>query len=266
MSNSQSSFLSKLSRTIGLFRGVFLPFGLFAIVAIGIHAGSDRVDDYGFVAYNFVDARLDELFTWLIRVVYRAFDVGPATIASHTFYAIDLVDLEVKDAAARWTALFVELGADLVFAIPIFRHRDDEVRVVELVVRTYRDFTLLRVVAPLGAMLASIAGVTIVAQTVQVATHGALAHVPHAARYAGAVAACAGLFALLLVTWRLGRSVITAAARWADRRAEADKTKVPPRRRRLRGLSIAIVVLPVTFFAVFQSSLVATLRALWPLS
>lgn len=268
MSNTKTSFLGKLSKTIGLFRGAFLPVGLFAVVAIGIHAGSDRVDDYSFLLFNFLDARLDDLLAWVITHLYGAIDVSVSTTAAHTFHAIDFIDLEVKAVAARWTALFVELGADLIFAIPIFRHRSDGVKPLEVARKIYLDFTVLRLVAPLAALLASISGVLIVAQKVQVGTHQAVADLPYLSLGAGRVAAVVGIVALALVAWRLAVAVIASAATWADRRAELDRSRsVAVRRRRMRGVWTALVILPITFFAVFQATpIVATLRALWPLS
>ncbi|MEQ8280838.1 MAG: hypothetical protein RMA76_35685 [Deltaproteobacteria bacterium] len=268
MTEAKTSFLGRLSMTLGLFRGLFLPVGLFAVVAIGIHAGSDRVDDLSFVLFNFFDARLDDLLAWLIQNVYGALDVSVSTTAAHTFKAIDFIDLEVKAWAARWTALLVELGADLIFAIPIFRHRTDDVPILDNLRKLYLDFTVLRLVAPLAALLASISGVVIVAQKVQVGTHEAVKSLPYLSLGAGRVAAVVGIVALVLVTWRLATNVVKSAAAWADRRAEADRAaSIPMRHRRMRGVWTALVILPITFFAVFASTpIVATLRALWPLS
>lgn len=262
------SILTKLSKTIGLFRGLFLPFGLFAIVAVGIHAGSDCVDNHAFSLYNFFDARFDELLTWLIVRVYGFMDVGVQLTATHTFKAVDFIDLDVKDAAARWTALLVELGADLIFAFPIFRHRPDGTPLVEFARRTYQDPTVLRVAAPLGAIFASIAGVLVIAREIQVATHGMLAGQPvQISQFGTQAAAIAGIIALVLVTWRLGGNALGAAARWADRRAKIDRERFStPRRRKMRGLVTAGIILPITFLAVFQATpIIPTLRALWPL-
>lgn len=261
------SILTKLSKTIGLFRGIFLPFGLFAIVAVGIHAGSDCVDNYSFVLYNFLDARLDDLLTFVITRAYGLFDISVQTTATHTFKVVDFIDLDVKDWAARWTALLVELGADLIFAIPIFRHQSDGTPLREFARRTWQDFTILRAVAPLAAVFASISGVLVIAREVQVATHTMIVGAPYITRYATKGAAAVGIIALILVTWRLGAAVAGAAMNWADRRAKLDKERfVTERRRRSRGAITAAIILPITFLAVFQATpIIPTLRALWPL-
>lgn len=245
-------------------RGWFLPFGLFALVAVGIHAGSDRVDDLAYLLYNRIDGVVDRTLAALLAWFGELLSIGPTRIEAWTFTLIELIDLDLKALMARWTALFVELGADLILAMPVFLGRREDHPWSRVWQHLRRDPTILRVVAPLSAGLAALSGLLVIARETQAGAFGALDRwLPAGAAGAGARIAAAG--ALALVAARLCWPVILAAGRWADLQAEQDvlENRSTARRRR-RGWLTALVALPVTYLAAFEATpLWGTLRAIF---
>lgn len=257
--------LRGLYRVVAGFGRLVVPLGLFAVIAVGIHAGADRVDDHAMVALNGLDAWVDEVggaaLTWLLT----ALDFSSGTVERWTFGFVDFVDLEAKDWLARATALVVELVGDVVFAVPLFFHRERGRPFRELFANLRKDPTVLRVVAPLSALLASIAGVLTITRELSVAGYAALEGLDGPARVAELGASAVAGIVLLLVVWRLGARVLARAICWADRVGESDLARsLPARRRRLRGWGVALVVLPVTVLAVAEGvPVLATLRGLF---
>lgn len=252
--------LVKLFTAIGR---ALVPVGLFALLAVGIHAGCDRVDDRLFALLNFVDAVLDQGLGAAITWVMQVFDAAPQTIARTTFKVADFVDLEVKDAASRWLALALEIVLDVLLAVPIFLHRDRGRSLIALAQDTFRDFTLLRLVAPASVVAVSVSGALVAARAVQVGLHGwwVTESFDKPAELASAILAAT---ALVLIVARLFIPAVRSAICWADTRAEKDKAaELAPWRRRVRGWGLGLFVLPVAFYAITEGApLAATLRSL----
>ncbi len=265
MAEKRSGFIAGLSRFIGLFRGLFLPFGLFSILAVGIHSGSDHVDDHTFVLYNWLDGWLDRALAAVVRFSFTLINGTEAEIAKASYQAADLIDLEVKQVASRFTALIVEILADVMLALPVFWYRARTFSIRDYL-RDLKDITVLKIVAPISAVFASLAGILIISREVQVAVHSGLNKVSFLSAYSGVAASVAGLLALLLVTWRLGWVVTYAAARWAELRANDDREEgVKPIKRRMRGWVTALVALPISIWALIDAiSMAGSLRALIP--
>lgn len=266
MTTKEEGFLARLSAVVGRFRGFFLPFGLFSILAVGIHSGSDHIDDATFAGLNFFDAVADGLLTWIVGGLWRFFGASDATTQAAIYEAVDLVDLELKDQAARFVALLVELVADLALALPCFLFREKAVSLSGVVKKTLNDPTVLRVAAPVAAVLASVAGVAIITREVQVAVSARLLEIEASASFAGWVAGGFGVLALVLVTWRLGWVVALATARWAESRAIDDqRNQVSVKKRRLRGWFTALVALPISCWAFVDAlGVIASFRSLIP--
>lgn len=242
--------MARLSAIIGRFRGFFLPFGLFAILAVGIHSGADHIDDATFAGLNFFDGLLDDLLTRVVGGLWRFFGASQATTQAAIYEAVDLIDLEVKDQAARFVALMVELVADVLLAVPCFRFREKAVSLAGVVKKTLKDPTVLRISAPVAAVMASIAGVSIITREIQVVTNARLLEIEASASFAGWIASAFGVLALVLVTWRLGWVVAVATARWAESRAIDDqRNQVSVRKRRFRGWVTALMALPICCWA-----------------
>src|SRR5215470_4035640 len=95
-------FVTRLSLFLGRIRGLYFPLALFSVLAVGLHVGSDRVDDQLFVLFNAIDAALDTASTAFIKEVFTWFGASAQTIDAATFRAIDFIDLESKATAARF--------------------------------------------------------------------------------------------------------------------------------------------------------------------
>lgn len=266
MATSDEGLLARVSVFLGRFRSFFVPFGLFAILAIGIHSGSDHIDDVTYAFLNVIDTLLDGLLAAVIRPVWKFFGARDATVQAAIFWAVDLIDLEIKDQLARLVALMVELLADVMLALPVFLYREREISLRGVLQKTMQDPSVLRVVAPISGALASLAGVLIITREIQVFTNAELLSIRAAGSFAGWVASAAGLLALVLVSWRLGWVVTVAAIRWAESRAiEDERNRIPKKKRRLRGWFTAIIALPISLFAFIDAiGVIGRIQALIP--
>ena len=94
--------LGLASRALGRARWLFLPLGLAACVAIGVHAAADALADV-------LLWRLASLSAWL----------GDALVELHLASA-EALDAGVPTNAARGLALAWELSADVALALPLF--------------------------------------------------------------------------------------------------------------------------------------------------
>lgn len=247
----------------GLGRRV-VPLGLFAVIAVGLHAGADVLDDHALVALNIIDGQVDRLGSALLAWAMALVGASPNMIERWTFGFQEFVDMDTRDALARLLALGFELAGDVVLAVPLFwhRHRDRPWRALGQAL--LRDPTVLRVVAPLSALFAAWAGVLVIAREVQVVTHAGLEDASWLAPLASPGAGVVGLLVLVLVGWRLGARVVSSAVSWSDHVAERDlERQLSTRRRRLRGWAVALVVFPVAVLAVLEAAPPwSTLRAL----
>ncbi len=266
MATADEGFLARLSVFVGRFRSLFVPLGLFAILAIGIHSGSDHIDDVAYGCLNLMDRLADDILAAMIRPVWEFFGANEQTTNAAIFWAVDLIDLEFKDQVARSAALIVELLADVMLAAPVFLYRERDISLRGIVEKTMRSPTVLRVVAPISGALASVAGVLITTREIQVFTNAGLLSIRAASSFAGWLASAAGLLALVLVSWRLGWVVTVAAIRWAESRAlDDERNQVPKRKRWMRGWFTAIIALPISVFAFIDAiAVIGRIQALIP--
>ena len=139
-------------------RDFLVPIALFSLVALGLHAGSDRLDDLAFRLLNGVDRFFDYVLSGAIKSVLGVFRVGPGTIARWSYAAISVIDIEEKRWAARVLALGVELLADVMLVWPVLRYRRDRTpwRQALPTPRTIRNVGA--VFAPIAVALAGVAG------------------------------------------------------------------------------------------------------------
>lgn len=244
---------------------LLVPAGLFAVIAVGLHAGADRVDDYARLVIDALDARLDAWGAQALSWLFDAVEVGPKRAQRWVFGFIDFIDLDARDWMARATALGVELLADLTLALPLFFHRHGQRTWKQKARDVLHDPTLLRLLAPLAALLASVAGVLTISLELQVVLHALVEDLSGLPRLAELVASAFAGLVLLLVMSRLMTRLVLGAVSWADRVAEKDRGEDKPVwRRRLRGWGLAVCVVPVTLLAVVEAvPLLPTLRALF---
>ncbi|MDC0709510.1 hypothetical protein POL68_13655 [Stigmatella sp. ncwal1] len=167
-SPAPSGPLSGLSRFMGGFRWAFMPLGLLSLIAVGVHAATDTVDDRLLALVDLVDAAFDRL-------------VGGS---SWTEGWVDLLSLEQRTLIARGLALMWELAVDLVLALPALGYRESQAPRDEepwrkylpqearpgwksLFARSLRKPTMVRWVRPLATAAVVLAGACAVARLVQ---------------------------------------------------------------------------------------------------
>jgi hypothetical protein len=159
--------LSGLSRFIGGFRWAFMPLGLLALIAVGVHAAADTLDERLLSLVDAVDAAFDQL-------------VGAST---WTEGWVELISLEQRTQIARGLALAWELSVDLVLALPALGYRESKPTEEEpwrkylaqdtrptwrqLFARSLRKPTTLRWTRPLATAAVALAGACAVARLVQ---------------------------------------------------------------------------------------------------
>jgi hypothetical protein len=158
--------LSALSRFLAHFRWAYMPLGLLALVAVGVHAAADTLDDRLLTLVDLADSAFDRL-----AGRFRA-----------TEGLVDLVSLERRTTLARALTLGWELVADLVLALPALGYREAEVAAREpwstlaraprptwraLFARCLRRPTTMRWVRPLATAAVVLAGACAVALSLQ---------------------------------------------------------------------------------------------------
>lgn len=163
--------LTRFSKFLGKFRFLFMPVGLFALIAVGVHAAADTLDDRILWVVDGIDAGFDSVF-------------GRWALTGAWVHAIDLND---RVSIARAFALCWEVCADLVLAVPAFGYREQEqgrpargiYSFVGTTERRWRDMfkdvwrrpTVLRVTRPLATLAVVIAGGCAIARMVQGAVY-----------------------------------------------------------------------------------------------
>jgi hypothetical protein len=162
-----TGFFTDVSRFLGAFRWAFMPLGLLALVAVGVHAAADTLDD--------------RLLTWVDRAD-SAFDAWVGQ-SQATASMVDWVSLETRTRLARALALGWELAADLLLALPALGYREVESATPPvswrpatpadpstwraLLRRCLRRPTPMRWVRPLATAGVALAGACAVARLVQ---------------------------------------------------------------------------------------------------
>ncbi|MBN8226473.1 hypothetical protein JYK02_03005 [Corallococcus macrosporus] len=250
-SEPSSSFLTDLSRFLGAFRWAFMPLGLLALVAVGVHAAADTLDDRLLTAVDRLDSAFD---AWVGQF--------PATASM-----VDWVSLETRTRLARALALGWELAADLLLALPALGYREVEAsRPVEpwrpvtasaseasswkaLLRRCLRRPTPMRWVRPLATAGVVLAGACTVARLVQGTVY--LSWRPLFGDV-GADWAARGLAvaALVGVSVSLGWRAVLRNLQHADAACEA----AGPRRAWTRGLVGCLLVAPLGLAAAWDAA------------
>ena len=235
--------------------GAIVPVGVFALLVVGVHAGTDRVDDYVFSFLNAVDILVDSAAAVVVETVLGWRRSSAERVARVTFAIQDFVDLDLKHSLSRILALAIEIVSDIALAVPLFVHRARAYSWSTLWYQLTTDPTVLRVAGPLAVFFAGAAGTLLVAQEVQVGVHGWLVQYARLAPSADATARTAAVLAALLVAWRLGVIALRRAVSLAEGRAQRDHRMMSrPSKRRSRGLFVAVVVLPVTVLGLFEAA------------
>lgn len=156
-------------------RWVFLPLGLCALVAVGVHSAADRMADVVLWGVDRVDAFFDAIFSsWSV-----------------TAPLVDLVGLGQRTFFARAVALAWELAADVLLAIPLLGYDERKGKDELALAKSWVRKPSLRLVQPAATLLVALAGARSISRMVQ----GTLYHFPSL----GAFVAMTALFALLVL-------------------------------------------------------------------
>lgn len=186
-----------LRRLSSGFSRLLLPLGLVALVAAGVHAAADRVDDHLLRLLEALDAWADG---WLARWDWTA-------------AWVHLVESPQRTVAARALALAWELGVDALVALPLLTAGPLR-RAAWVSLR--RQPTPMRLVRPLVTAVFALGGSYAVARLVEATLFQGLVHGVVPAGVASALARGAGLLAMLLVLGSHGTRAVWGALQDAD--------------------------------------------------
>lgn len=238
---AQTGAFPALSRTLGAFRWAFLPLGLFALLAVGIHAAADTVC---------------ERLLWLADRVSEGFDHAAATF-DLTSPLVGAISFSARTRVARGIALVWELAADGVIALPALGFRERE-RVLardpdgwkSVLQRIVKRPTTLRLFRPAQTAAFALAGACAVAKMVQAQLYldarGLLGE------GASPLARFVALLALGAVGAALGIRAVQRALQHADARSELEaRTRAT---RFTAGLIGSMLVLPLAVAALVDAS------------
>ncbi len=156
-----------VDRGLRAVRSILLPVALFGLVVLGLHTGSDQLDDLAFSLINTVDRFVDAVVIAALKRVIPLLGWGPEVTRRVCYVAASVVDLEDKRWAARVLALLFELVADLMIVWPVLRHRFDRTPVKAGVAYLRSPGNVGAVLAPAAVALAAMAGALVVAQQAQ---------------------------------------------------------------------------------------------------
>nr|WP_228530928.1 MULTISPECIES: hypothetical protein [Myxococcaceae] len=227
-----------------------MPLGLAALVAVGVHAAADTLDDRLLAVADAVDAAFD--------AVVGRFEL--------THGLVDLVALEERTTFARALTLLWELAADAVLLLPLLRYREPELgsrdpwRSLrapsrgswrELLKRIKAQPTPLRIVLPLGTAAVVLAGACTAARlvegTVYLSWRGLLGD-----RASHLFAQLLAIGALVGVLASLGWRAVYRNLEYADARVAAPAGSNAERLS--RGLIACALVAPLALAALLDAS------------
>lgn len=251
-------------RRFGIFlariRFLYLPLGLFALLAVGIHAGADTIDDRILWCVDHLDAAFDSV-------------VGRFALTASWVHWVDLGD---RVHISRALAFVWELAADLVLALPVLLPRlgaqkappkggiglwlglppaqiRDELKAV------VRHPTVLRLTRPLCAFVVTLSGACAIGKMVQGTVYldgrGLLGD-----GLAGILARLFALAVLLLVFGTFGARIVIGHLERANALA-LERLPQHPVEARTQGLAGAVVIVPLALAALlFATPLLSFFR------
>jgi hypothetical protein len=244
--------LRQVSGFFNAFRGLFMPVGLVALVAVGIHTAADLVDDRLLLLVDRLDAWLDGLLAQ-----------SDATAAW-----VNRIDSRERTLIARGLALAWELGCDAFIALPLFGYTEaNEVeRRYALEKKTWRQLfarvnqqpTPMRLVRPLVTLVFAVGGAYGVSRLVESTLFVGLVPDVAPAEPAALIARVAGGLALGVVLRSHGWRAVLRALEHADARcAEATSTRA----RWLAGSWGTVLASPLALVLALQAqALLAVVR------
>jgi len=209
-----TSPIRRISGFFAWFRWLFMPVGLLALIAVGVHAAADVVDDRLLVLVESLDAWLDGLLAqserfapWVLRV-----------------------DARERTVIARVLAVAWELSVDAIIAVPALGYdEDDGVRasLKAVATRLNQAPTPMRVLRPLITGVFVIGGAYAVSRLVEGTLFVGLVGDVATPEVAGTVARVAGVVAIFIVLASHGWRAVLRALQHADEACEVRRLKRP---------------------------------------
>lgn len=218
-------------------RWAFMPLGLAALLAVGIHAAADTVCERLLFAVDRFAEGWDHAAGQL--------DLTAGLVGAISFAA--------RTRVARGVTLCWELGADVVLALPAlgYRERPGAEGWKALATRAIESPTTLRWTRPLQTAAFVLAGACAVARMLESTVHLELLHLLQEAHAAAAARALAVL-AVGAIAAALGSRAIRRSLEHADVRSREDVHR--PEDRLFLGLMGSALCLPLAVAAVLQAS------------
>ncbi len=247
-------------------RWIWFPAALFAVIALGVHAGADALDDSLLVALDQLDAWADQLLGPLVRWLWLAFGATPARADAVVLRVCELVGLEERTLLAQWIAILLELLSDVLVLLLLFaepklkpqpRRRQQPwfpLPPPKVLGRRLLDWgrakastaTLRSVFAPAVILATSLAGACVVAEALQSELFGAFRHLFSATVAAGIGRLCA--------VFALGAALLLFAAPAVIRVTQSSRSLLPPQSlaARLAGWRTLLLLAPVSLAALVE--------------
>lgn len=156
MASPQAPALTRISSFLGHFRWLFMPLGLTALIAVGVHAAADTVDDRFLALVQGLDAWLDGHF---------------AKVEALQSW-VDAFGSREQTLVARSLTLAWELLADLILAVPLMGYREQAPSAFKretwktLVQRLNQQPTPMRILRPAVTGIFALAGAYAIARMV----------------------------------------------------------------------------------------------------
>ncbi len=107
------SFYLAVTRFFGARRRFVRSLAALCLVVLGVHAAADVIDDLVYRVIDALDLVVDGVAWSALETLAGWGAFSPQEAARHAQGFAELIDLEQKDAAAKWLALVVELLMDL---------------------------------------------------------------------------------------------------------------------------------------------------------
>jgi hypothetical protein len=250
--------LTRISSFLGYFRWLFMPLGLTALIAVGIHAAADSVDDRLLWLVQQLDAWLDAVFA--------------RTESLQSW--VDRIGSREQTVIARALTLAWELAADLAIAIPALGYRESATSPLRkeswrtLLQRLNAQPTPMRIIRPLVTAVFALAGGYAIARMVEGALFISLRAGVAPDGVAGPLSRGFAFGSFLLVAVAFGARAVLRALQHADaictpkaglsasdRLAVLSGQMKPPRPRNpwLAGLAGSAIALPLALAALIDA-------------
>lgn len=242
--------VGQASQFLGYFRWLFMPLGMFALIAMGVHAAADTIDDRIRFLVEQWDAWADTALGW--------FEL------THRY--VDSIGAEERTVIARGLTLIWELLADIFIALPALGYAEKEAsKFPQLHAKAQRKWadlfravvkqpSTMRIVRPIATAALVLAGACAVGRMVQGSMFLSLRHTLSDG-VSGSVARLLAVLAICGVLYSFGARAVLRNLQHADEVAAVDDKKSKTKALRFsRGLVGSVLVIPLAVAAMLDAT------------